>query len=279
MPEIVHVAAIQSSFEDSRAQNLQRMDELIREAAAKGAQIILMPELFEGRYFPQSQREEDFARARPAQGHATLAHYQELADQLSVALPVSFFERDGQHLYNSVAMLDADGKNLGLYRKSHIPDGPGYQEKFFFRPGDTGFVTWKTRFARIGVGICWDQWFPEAARAMVLAGADLLLYPTAIGSEPHDPGLDTKDPWQRVMQGHAVANACAVVAANRTGVEDAIRFYGSSFICDQRGDMLAECQRDDTGVIAAQIDLTSQRQYRDSFGFFRDRRPDLYPTQ
>jgi N-carbamoylputrescine amidase len=252
------------------------MDERIREAAGAGAHIVLMPELFEGRYFPQRQDEADFARALSADEHPTLVHYQDLAKELSIALPVSFFERDGQALYNSVAMIDADGEQLGIYRKSHIPDGPGYQEKFFFRPGDTGFKTWKTRYAEIGVGICWDQWFPEAARSMVLAGADLLLYPTAIGSEPQDAELDTKDPWQRVMQGHAVANACAVVAANRTGLEDEIRFYGSSFVCDKRGDMLAECSRDDEGIIVAEIDLAAQRQYRDSFGFFRDRRPDLY---
>jgi N-carbamoylputrescine amidase len=279
MSSTLQVAAIQSSFDDSRASNVKRMEERVREAAAAGAQIILMPELFEGHYFPQRQREEDFARAQPAEGHPTLLHFQKLADELSVALPVSFFERDGQRLYNSVAMLDADGKNLGVYRKSHIPDGPGYQEKFFFRPGDTGFKTWKTRYAQIGVAICWDQWFPEAARAMVLAGADLLFYPTAIGSEPQDPGLDTKDPWQRVMQGHAVANACAVVAANRTGVEGELRFYGSSFICDQRGDMLAEASREEEGFISARIDIPTLRQYRDSFGFFRDRRPDLYPSE
>jgi N-carbamoylputrescine amidase len=276
MSETVLVAAIQSSFEESRAKNLARMDQLIREAAADGGQIILMPELFEGRYFPQQQNEEDFARALPADGHPTLIHYQDLAKELSVALPVSFFERDGQALYNSLAMIDADGKRLGIYRKSHIPDGPGYQEKFFFRPGDTGFKTWKTRYAEIGVGICWDQWFPEAARSMVLAGADVLFYPTAIGSEPQDSELDTKDPWQRVMQGHAVANACAVVAANRTGEEDEIQFYGSSFVCDQRGDMLAESGRNDEGFLLAELDLAAQRQYRDSFGFFRDRRPDLY---
>ena len=276
MPETVVVAAIQSSFGESRENNLARMDQLIREAAAGGGQIILMPELFEGRYFPQQQNEDDFARALPLRGHPTLSHYQDLAKELSVSLPVSFFERDGQALYNSLAMIDADGKQLGIYRKSHIPDGPGYQEKFFFRPGDTGFKTWKTRYAEIGVGICWDQWFPEAARSMVLAGADILFYPTAIGSEPQDSELDTKDPWQRVMQGHAVANACSVVAANRTGVEDEILFYGSSFVCDQRGDMLAHSSRDDEGFILAKIDLAAQRLYRDSFGFFRDRRPDLY---
>ena len=276
MSNPVKVAALQSAFTDSREANVAQMEARIREAASQGAQVILMPELFEGQYFPQQQLEEDFARALPAEGHPTILHFQALAAELGVALPVSFYERDGQELYNSLAMLDADGSLLGVYRKSHIPDGPGYQEKFFFRPGDTGFKVWKTRFATIGVGICWDQWFPEAARAMVLAGADLLFYPTAIGSEPHDPGLDTKAPWQRVMQGHAVANACGVIAANRIGVEGEIQFYGSSFICDQRGDMLAEMGRDDSGLITAEFDVPALRKYRDSFGFFRDRRPTLY---
>ncbi len=277
MSEPLHIAAIQSSFTDSREENIAKMDSLIREAADAGAKLILMPELFEGRYFPQEQREEDFSRAQAAESHQTLAHYQALAHELAVVLPVSFFERDKQALYNSVAVIDADGTELGIYRKSHIPDGPGYQEKFFFRPGDTGFRSWKTRYATIGVAICWDQWFPEAARAMVLKGAEILLYPTAIGSEPQDDTLDTKDPWQRVMQGHAVANAATVVAANRCGVENAITFYGSSFICDQRGDMLAESSRQEEGFILASVDLEAQRMYRDSFGFFRDRRPDLYP--
>ena len=276
MTSQVTVAALQSAFTTSKEANISRMEALIREAASDGAQIVLMPELFEGPYFPQQQLEEDFARALPAQGHPTILHFQTLAEELSVALPVSFYERDGPELYNSIAMLDADGSVLGIYRKSHIPDGPGYQEKFFFRPGNTGFKAWKTRYATVGVGICWDQWFPEAARAMVLAGADLLFYPTAIGSEPHDASLDTKAPWQRVMQGHAVANACGVIAANRVGTEADMHFYGSSFICDQRGDMLAEMDRDASGYILATFDLSSLRTYRDSFGFFRDRRPTLY---
>ncbi len=270
------VAAIQSSFTESKDENVARMEVLVREAAAAGAQIVCMPELFEGPYFPQTQREENLALALPAKRHPTIVHFQKLCEELAVAMPVSFYERDGQELYNSIAMLDADGSVLGIYRKSHIPDGPGYQEKFYFRPGNTGFKVWKTRFACIGVGICWDQWFPEAARAMVLAGADLLLYPTAIGSEPHEPDLDTKTPWQRVMQGHAVANACGVIAANRTGTEQQLKFYGSSFICDQRGDMLAEMNREEEGFIMASFDVQSLRAYRDSFGFFRDRRPALY---
>ena len=196
--------------------------------------------------------------------------------ELGVVMPASVFERDGPHYYNSIAMIDADGSVLGTYRKSHIPDGPGYEEKFYFRPGDTGFRAWRTRFGTIGVGICWDQWFPEAARAMVLAGADLLLYPTAIGSEPNDPGLDTRDPWRRVMVGHAVANATPVAAANRIGTEDGQRFYGSSFIADQRGDLLVELGRDEETIGVAAIDLAAVRRYRASFGFFRDRRPELY---
>ncbi|HYU16951.1 MAG TPA: N-carbamoylputrescine amidase [Candidatus Acidoferrum sp.] len=274
------VAAVQAALADDRAENLTRLTELVREAAGRGARVVLLPELFEGHYFPRRQREEDFARARPLAEHPTVAHFRALAAELDIALPISFFEQSGPHYYNSVAMVDAGGALLGVYRKSHIPDGPGYQEKFFFRPGDTGFRSWPTRAGTIGVGICWDQWFPEAARAMVLRGADLLLYPTAIGSEPEAPELDTRDPWRRVMIGHAVANACGVVAANRVGREgsgdDAIRFYGSSFIADHRGDLLAELGRDDEGVIAATIDLDEQRRYRAGFGFFRDRRPELY---
>lgn len=277
MSSQVTVAALQSSFTDTISENVERMEALIREAASAGAQIVLMPELFEGHYFPQEQLEEDFARALPAEGHPTIAHFQTLAAELEVALPVSFYERDGQELYNSIAMVDADGTVMGIYRKTHIPDGPGYQEKYFFRPGDTGFRVWSTRYARVGVGICWDQWFPEAARAMVLGGADLLFYPTAIGSEPQDANLDTKDPWQRVMQGHAVANACGVIAANRVGQEKDICFYGSSFICDARGDKLAEMDRQETGFITASFDLASLQTYRDAFGFFRDRRPTHYP--
>ena len=272
----VTVAAVQSAFTDSVDTNVAAMSERIREAAGRGAQIILMPELFEGHYFCQDQLEEDFARARAVDGHPTLEHFCALAAELGVALPVSFFERDTQAVYNSVAMIDADGRVLGVYRKSHIPDGPGYQEKFFFRPGNTGFKVWQTRFGTVGVGICWDQWFPEAARAMVLQGADLLFYPTAIGSEPHQPDNDTRDPWQRVMQGHAVANACPVIAANRIGQEKAMRFYGSSFICDVRGDKVAELGREDEGVLVASFDLDEIHTYRDGFGFFRDRRPELY---
>ena len=193
-------------------------------------------------------------------------------------MPVSFFERAKQSCFNSVAMIGDDGEILGVYQKTHIPDGPGYQEKFYFKPGTTGFKIWKTPHGNIGVGICWDQWFPECARAMVIQGADVLLYPTAIGSEPHMPDMDTKAPWQRVMQGHAVANSCIVAAANRVGKEDNMEFYGSSFVCDQRGDMLAEMDRNEEGFKIAEIDLIALQHYRDSFGFFRDRRPKHYQS-
>jgi N-carbamoylputrescine amidase len=232
--------------------------------------------LFEGPYFCRQERDEFFSWANPVEGHPTLARIQTLARELSIVVPVSFFERAGQAHYNSVAVIDADGSLLGVYRKSHIPDGPGYEEKFYFRPGNTGFKAWKTRYATIGVGICWDQWFPEAARAMMLLGADVLLYPTAIGSEPQTPDLDTKDLWQRAMIGHAVSNVVPVVAANRIGNEEGQIFYGSSFIASHRGEMLKELGRKDEGVITARIDLDEVRKNRASFGFFRDRRPDLY---
>jgi N-carbamoylputrescine amidase len=275
-PSAVTVAAVQAAFSDSVADNVAHMTEMCRQAAGQGAHIILMPELFEGRYFPRRQREDDFERARPLADHPTLAHFADLAQELEVVIPVSVFEKHGPNLFNSVVCIDADGRKLGVYRKSHIPDGPGYQEKFFFRPGNTGFKAFSTRYGCIGVGICWDQWFPEAARAMTLLGADILLYPTAIGSEPEEPELDTRDPWQRVMIGHAVANAVAVVAANRVGREGELTFYGSSFIADARGDKLAELDRESEGVALAQIDVAALQRTRASFGFFRDRRPELY---
>jgi N-carbamoylputrescine amidase len=272
----VTAAALQTELTDDVDTNVARISEMVREAAARGARIILPPELFEGHYFCRSELEADFGRARPAAGHPTVTHFQHLAAELGVVLPVSFFEQDGPHYYNSIATLDADGAILGLYRKSHIPTGPGYEEKFFFRPGATGFGAYRTRYGTIGVAICWDQWFPEAARAMTLAGADLLLYPTAIGSEPEEPDFDSRDPWQRVMIGHAVANAVGVIAANRTGDEGAIQFYGSSFLCDHRGDKLAELSRTERGIAIATFDLERLRAARASMGFFRDRRPDLY---
>ena len=273
---MVTVAALQTAFTDDVATNVARVTELVREAHGKGAQIILPSELFEGHYFCQTQREEDFGRAHPAEDHPTLRHFQQLAAKLGVVIPVSFFEKAGPEHYNSVAVLDADGRMLGVYRKSHIPDGPGYQEKFFFKPGNTGFRAFKTKFGTIGVAICWDQWFPEAARAMTLAGADVLFYPTAIGSEPEEPDFDSRDSWQRVMIGHAVANSVGVVAANRVGTEGGMTFYGSSFVCDARGDKVAELGRSEPGIALATLDLEQIRRVRASMGFFRDRRPDLY---
>ena len=272
----VTVAALQSSFTEDLTGNVTRVTELVREAAAKGAQIILPSELFEGPYFCRTERDEFFALAKPFAGHATIAHFQKIARELKVVIPVSFFERDGQEFYNSVAIVDADGTVLGNYRKSHIPDGPGYEEKFYFRPGNTGFKAWPTRYGTLGVGICWDQWFPECARAMMLLGADILLYPTAIGTEPENPDLDTKDLWQRAMIGHAVSNVVPVIASNRVGTEGGQTFYGHSFLSDHRGNKVAEMGRSDQGVIHAQFDLAEIRRNRASFGFFRDRRPDLY---
>jgi len=276
----VTVAALQTALTDDVAENVTRVSALVREAAGRGAQIVLPSELFEGHYFCRAQREAEFARARSAEGHPTLQHFQALAAELGVVIPVSFFEQAGPEHYNAVAVIDADGRRLGVYRKSHIPDGPGYQEKFYFKPGNTGFGAFVTRFGTIGVAICWDQWFPEAARAMTLAGADVLFYPTAIGSEPEEPELDSRDAWQRVMIGHAVANAVGVVAANRIGTEGegaaAITFYGSSFIADARGDKRAELGRDETGIALATLDLDQIQRIRASMGFFRDRRPSLY---
>jgi N-carbamoylputrescine amidase len=272
----VTFAALQTALSDDVARNVARITELVREAHAKGAQVVLPSELFEGHYFCRTQREDDFARARRADDHPTLRHFQALAAELGVVIPVSFFELAGPEHYNSVAVIDADGRTLGVYRKAHIPDGPGYQEKFFFKPGNTGFRAFATRYGTLGVAICWDQWFPEAARAMTLAGADVLLYPTAIGSEPEEPDFDSRDSWQRVMIGHAVANAVGVVAANRIGAEGGTNFYGSSFICDARGDKLAELARDQPGIALATLDLDQVRRVRASMGFFRDRRPELY---
>lgn len=270
------IGIVQCALGGTREANVARVETLIREAAKRGAEIVLTPELFEGPYFPQTEDERAFDLAAPLEGHSTVATMQTLAAELGVVLPVSFFERAGQAYYNSLVMIDADGGRLGVYRKSHIPDGPGYEEKFYFRPGDTGFRVWKTRYGRIGVAVCWDQWFPETARIMALQGAEVLLYPTAIGTEPKAPGDDTKARWQRVMVGHAVANATPVAAANRIGTEGALTFYGSSFICDQRGDMAIELGRDEEGVATASFDRDELRRYRASWGFFRDRRPELY---
>ncbi|HSB35308.1 MAG TPA: N-carbamoylputrescine amidase [Thermoanaerobaculia bacterium] len=270
------LGAVQCALGGAVDENVARVERLVREAARKGAQVVLPPELFEGPYFCRQEDDLFFSWARPADGHPTIERFQRLARELSVAIPVSFFERSGPAYFNSVAMVDADGALLGIYRKSHIPDGPGYEEKFYFRPGNTGFKAWTTRFGTIGVGICWDQWFPECARALVLRGADVLLFPTAIGSEPANPKLDTRDRWQRAMLGHAVCNVTPVVAANRIGNEGGQLFYGSSFIADHAGEKLAEMGREEEGVIVATVDLAAVRAARASWGFFRDRRPELY---
>ena len=270
------VAALQCPLGGALEDNVDRVCGHIEAAAARGAQIILPSELFEGPYFCKDEQDRFFSWARPLAGHPTVARCRELARKLKVVIPVSFFEQAGPACYNSVAVIDADGAVLGVYRKSHIPDGPGYEENFYFRPGDTGFRVFNTRHGAIGVAICWDQWYPECARAMALLGAEVLLYPTAIGSEPGDPGLDTRDPWQRVMIGHAVANLTPVVAANRIGDEGGQRFYGSSFIADPRGDKVAELSRSEEGVICATFDRAELRRLKGAWGCFRDRRPDLY---
>ena len=277
---MVTVAAIQMSMAVDVATNVATAERLVRAAAASGAQVILIPELFEGHYFCKDQRASELARALPIEGHPTIEHFMKLAQELGVVLPISVYERANNTLFNTVAMIDADGSMLGIYRKSHIPDGPGYTEKYYFSPGDTGFQVWNTRFGNIGVGICWDQWFPEAARAMALMGAELLLYPTAIGSEPPNPTWDSSMHWQRVMQGHAGANLMPVIAANRTGrevgVNNEITFYGSSFIADATGAKVAEADREEETVLTATFDLDAVRAMRLGWGVFRDRRPELY---
>lgn len=274
------LAALQLALTDDMDANIAAVSALVREAAAKGAKIILPPELFEGHYFCQHQDERFFARAAPLDEHKAVRAIQALAAELKVYLPCSFFERDGQHYYNSLAMIDDAGAVMGVYRKTHIPDGPGYSEKFYFRPGNTGFKVWQTRYGTIGVGICWDQWYPETARAMMLMGADVLLFPTAIGDEPAAESLDTSRLWRRAMIGHAVSNVVPVVAANRIGVEvvngTTQSYYGHSFITDERGDLLAEFGDRVSGVLTATIDLEQVRKHRAAFGFFRDRRPDMY---
>lgn len=283
MVRTLTMAVIQAAFGDDLMANLATVERMVREAAGAGAQVILPPELFQGPYFPVRQEERWFAAAHPWREHPCVTRLTPLAGELGVVIPISIFEREGPHFFNSLVVADADGAPMGVYRKSHIPDGPGYQEKYYFRPGDTGFRVWPTRFGRLGVGICWDQWYPEAARAMALAGAEALLYPTAIGSEPHDASLDTAAPWRRGMQGHAVANVIPVAGANRTGFEPwpdypggGQRFYGSSFICDHRGDLIADLTRDEEGVGLASFDLDFLDTHRAAWGLFRDRRPDLY---
>ena len=284
-PRPVSVAAVQMGCDWDLERNLARAERLVREAAARGAQVILLPELFETPYFCIEQDARHLSLARPAAESGALRQLAPLARELGVVLPVSFFERSGPAYFNSIAILDADGTNLGIYRKSHIPNGPGYQEKNYFSPGDTGFKVWQTRFARLGVGICWDQWFPETARVMALRGAELLLFPTAIGTEP-PPALavNSREHWQRTQQGHAAANLTPLVAANRYGLERSlqdpqglyIRFYGSSFIADAMGAKVEEAPEEGEAVLTHTFDLAEIARLRDNWFVFRDRRPDLY---
>jgi len=274
------IAATQMACTWNIAANHEKAEDLVRQAAAKGAHVVLLQELFETPYFCPEQKAEHFALARPADGNLLIARMAAVAKELGVVLPVSFFEAANNAYYNSVAVIDTDGTVMGLYRKSHIPQGPGYEEKFYFSPGDTGFRVWDTAAGRIGVGICWDQWFPEAARAMALMGADILLYPTAIGSEPQDPSIDSFPHWQRTMQGHAAANLCVLAASNRTGVESwdtaEMRFYGGSFIAGPDGAVAAQASHDVEEIVTAGFDLAAIRLKRAAWGLFRDRRPDLY---
>lgn len=270
------VGVVQMAMRNNRDADIATAMGLIREAAAQGAKIILPPEIFDGHYFCAVQNEGLFSLAQPVDRHPAVEAAREVARSEGVCIPTSFFEKDGPHYYNSLAFVNDQGMVDGVYRKSHIPDGPGYTEKFYFRPGNTGFKVWPTRHGTIGVGVCWDQWYPETARAMMLMGADLLMFPTAIGTEPHDPDLDTRRLWVRAMVGHAVSNVVPVAASNRIGSENGQVFYGNSFIADHRGDMVAEMDTKSAGVIVAEFDLEMIEKHRAAFGFFRDRRPEFY---
>lgn len=271
------VAALQLQLNSAdERDNIAAVAAMVEDAAANGAQVVLPPELFSGPYFCKQQDEALFAIARPTAEHPSVIAMRDLAKRLKVAIPTSFFERDGHHYYNTIAMIDADGEIMGTYRKSHIPDGPGYQEKYYFRPGNDGFKVWDVFGTRIGIGICWDQWYPETARAMALMGAEVLCYPTAIGTEPYDPDLDTSRMWRRAMVGHAVSNCMPVIAANRIGTEDGQRFYGHSFITDEWGDFIVDFGAEERGVLIATLDLEQAARHRAGMGFFRDRRPQLY---
>ena len=283
----VTVAAVQMKCSKSVEKNIAHAEELVRQAAAKGAEIVLLPELFERPYFCQERRYEYYEYAQTAEENPAVRHFSRVAAELGIVIPVSFYEKEVNNTYNSVAVLDADGKNLGVYRKTHIPDDHYYQEKFYFTPGDTGFKAFKTRYGTIGVGICWDQWFPETARFMAVKGAELLFYPTAIGSEPI-LSVDSMPHWRRCMQGHSASNLMPVIAANRVGLEEvtpceangnqksALKFYGSSFITDGAGEVIQSMDRDSEGVITAEFDLDELERERFSWGLFRDRRPEMY---
>jgi N-carbamoylputrescine amidase len=275
----VVVAAIQMNCTDNVDENISKAEKMVREAASQGAKIILLQELFETPYFCQKEKTEYFSYANETETNKAVNHFKLVAEELGVVLPISFFEKRNNARYNSVAVIDS-GKVLGVYRKSHIPDGPGYEEKFYFNPGDTGFKVWDTSFGKIGVGICWDQWFPEAARCMVLSGAEILFYPTAIGSEPEDNSIDSKDHWQVCMCGHAAANMVPVIASNRIGTEaieeSKITFYGSSFITGPQGQIIKSADRTEEALLVAEFDLDVLDKQRQEWGVFRDRRPDLY---
>jgi N-carbamoylputrescine amidase len=265
---------------DDVSKNIAKAEGLVREAAKQGSRIILLQELFSTLYFCQKEKAEFLRCASELEESSVVRHFQKLASELGVVLPVSFYEKKNNALYNSLALIDADGTLLGVYRKSHIPTGPGYEEKFYFNPGDTGFKVWNTKYGKIGAGICWDQWFPEAARCMALLGAEILLYPTAIGSEPENPSIDSKAHWQRCMTGHSACNMLPVVVSNRTGIEamegSSVNFYGSSFITDVTGEIIKEAGRDEETLISAEFDLDECRARRIEWGLFRDRRPELY---
>ena len=273
---MIKVGIIQCSMEVEQEKNVDRIIHFLHESKKKQAQLVVIPELFLSHYFCKKQEDSKFLLAYELDKHPYLPLVQEICAKLSLVVPFSFYEKSGPNYFNSVAMIDADGQVLGTYRKSHIPDGPGYQEKYYFRPGNSGFKVFTTKYAKVGVGICWDQWFPEAARIMTLAGAEILCYPTAIGSEPNNPSLNTKKPWQRVMQGHAASNMIPIVASNRVGNEDGQTFYGSSFICDSMGEMICEMDEKEESVKVVDVDLVKSAHNRSSFGFFRDRRVDLY---
>lgn len=280
MARTVTFAATQMACGWELAQNLDRAEVLVRQAASLGAQVVLLQELFETPYFPIRQDARHFALARPLDGHPTVERLGRLARELGVVVPVSFFERSNNAFFNAVAVVDADGSVLGVYRKTHIPQAPGYQEKYYFSPGDTGPRVWRTRFGVLGIGICWDQWFPESARCMALMGAEVLLYPTAIGSDPPTTDGRSRGAWQRVQLGHAAANFVPLVASNRIGTESgegvSIRFYGSSFIADHTGAVIAQASDDAEEVVTATVDLDEVRAYRERWSVFRDRRPDVY---
>jgi len=276
----IKVAAIQMGSVANMDENIKKAEALVREAAGQGAQIILLPELFATPYFCQKEKAEYFAYASALEEDKAVIHFKNIARELAIVLPISFFEKKNNARYNSVVVIDANGDLLGTYRKSHIPDGPGYEEKFYFNPGDTGFKVWATSYGKIGVGVCWDQWFPEAARCMALMGAEILLYPTSIGSEPQDGSIDSRDHWQACMLGHSAANLMPLLASNRVGVEidedSQITFYGSSFIAGPQGQKIAVADRSSETVLLQEFDLDELEQQRMEWGIFRDRRPELY---